>query len=95
MFSFVLTTFEPILDGFLRFSNNPEIQDGHRSEMITQLLSHMSSSDHDADVIGDIFRRTVYPPSLIVIAFIFKDLWDGGNRSLNPSPPPKKRTQPE
>ena len=43
-------------------------QDGRHSEMITQLLRHMPSSSHDADVKGDIFRRTIYPPSLVVIA---------------------------
>ena len=46
-------------------------QVGHHSEMITQLLRHMTSSPHDVDVIGEIFRRTIYPPSLVAIAFIY------------------------
>ena len=46
-------------------------QDGQHSEMITQLLRHVTSQPHDADVEGDIFRHTIYPPSLVVIGFIF------------------------
>ena len=34
-------------------------QDGRHSEMITQLLRHVPSSPPDADVKGNIFRRTV------------------------------------
>ena len=34
-------------------------QDGHHSEMITQLLLHVTSSAHNGDVKGDIFRRTI------------------------------------
>ena len=67
VFLFVLITFEPILDGFLRIWTNPEIQDGRHSEMITQLLRHVTSSPHNADVKGDIFRHTIYPASLVVI----------------------------
>ena len=44
------------------------------SEMITQLLRHVTPSRRDADIKGDIFRRTIYPPSLVVIAFIFSEL---------------------
>ena len=33
-------------------------RDGRHSEMITQLLRHVTSSPHDADVRGDIFIRT-------------------------------------
>ena len=36
-------TFEAILDGFLRIWTNPEIQDGCHSEIITQLLRHVTS----------------------------------------------------
>ena len=43
MFLFVLTTFEPILNGFGGFWTNPEIQDGRHSEMVTQLLRHVTS----------------------------------------------------
>ena len=53
-------------------------QDGRHSEMITQLLRHVTSSPYDADVRRDIFRRTIYPPSLVVIVFIFSELRSGG-----------------
>ena len=46
----------------------------------------MTSSPHGADVKGDIFKYTTYPPSLVVIAFIFLEL-----RRVNlppPHPPP-------
>ena len=56
-------------------------QDGRHSEMITQLLRHVTSSSNDADVKGDIFGRTIYPPSLVVIAFIFSELREGGRNS--------------
>ena len=55
--------------------------------MITQLLRHVTSSSHDADVKGDIFRRTIYPPSLVVIAFIFSELQrGGGGGGIRPPP---------
>ena len=59
-------------------------QDGRHSEMTTQLLRHVTSSPHDADVKGNIFRRTMCPPSFVVIAFIFSELPWGGGRN----PPP-------
>ena len=64
-------------------------QDGRHSEMITQLLRHVTSSPHDADVKGDIFRHTIYPPSLVlvVIALIFSELLGRGVEST-PTPPP-------
>ena len=56
VFLFVLINFEPILDVFF-FRGFEQIQkskladqDGRRSEMITQLLSHGTSLPHDADV---------------------------------------------
>ena len=61
-------------------------QDGRPSEMITQLLRHVTSQPHDADVKGDTSIHTFYPPSLVVIAFIFSELRRGGGR--NPPPPP-------
>ena len=61
-------------------------QDGHHSEMITQSLCHVTSQPRDADVKGDIFRHTIYPPSLVVIAFIFSELRRGGR--IAPHPPP-------
>ena len=80
-FLFVLIIFEPILDGFLKYWKNPEIQDGGpldgpHSDMITY-FSQVISSPHDADAKGHIFRRTIYPPSLAVIAFIFSELRRG------------------
>ena len=52
-------------------------QDGRHSDMITQLLSHWTSSPHYADAKGEIFRRTIYPPNLVVIAFIFSEFRGG------------------
>ena len=52
-------------------------KDGRHAKMITQLLSHVTSSPYDADVNGDIFIRNIYPPSLVVIAFIFSKLGRG------------------
>ena len=59
-------------------------QDGRHSEMITQLLRHVTSSTHDADVKEDIFRRTIYLPSLVVIAFIFSELRRGVESKKSP-----------
>ena len=95
VFLLILITFESFLDGFLRSWTNPEIQDGRprwpldqdgrHPKMITQLLCHVMSSPHDADVKGDIFRHTIYSPSLIVIAFIFLALrWGRGAESPLP-----------
>ena len=53
-------------------------QDGRHSEMITQFLRGVTSQLHDADVERDSFRYTIYPPSLVVIAFIFSELRRGG-----------------
>ena len=59
-------------------------QDGRHSDMITKLLRHVTSQPHDTDAKGDISRRTIYPPSLFVIALIFSGLrWGGGQ---NPRP---------
>ena len=52
-------------------------QDGCHSEMISQLLRQVTSSPHDADVKGDVSRRSIYPPSLVMIAFIFLELRRG------------------
>ena len=79
-FLFVFITFDSILGGFLRAWTNPEIEDGGPRWppfRITQLLRHVTSSPHDADVKGDIFRRTIYPPSLVVIALMFSELRRG------------------
>ena len=62
MVLFVLITFDPILDSFGKIQKSKMAdQDGHHSEMITQLLRHVRSSPHDADIKGDIFRPTIYP----------------------------------
>ena len=65
-------------------------QDGHHFEMITQLLRHVKLSPYDVDVKGDIFARTIYPPSLVAIAFVFSELriWEG----IHPPPPTDRRT---
>ena len=79
---FVLITFEPILDYFLKFWEKSRIQDGgltwRHSDMITQLLRHATSSPHDADAKGDILIHTIYPSSFAVIAVIFSELRLGG-----------------
>ena len=62
-------------------------QDGHHSEPITQCLRHVTSSPHDVDAKGDIFRRIIYPPSLVDITFIFSELRGGGGGGPNPPPP--------
>ena len=62
-------------------------QDGRHSEMITQLLRHVTSEPRDADVKGDIFGHTIYPPSLVAVAFIFSELRRGGGIR----PPPGRR----
>ena len=83
VFLFFLTTFEPNLDGFLRFWKNPEIKDGgprwppFRHDHAIIHRRHETSSTINADAKGDIFRRTIYSPSLVVIAFIFLELREG------------------
>ena len=52
-------------------------RDGRHSEMITQLLRHVTSSPHDADVKGDILRRNTHPPSFVAMAFIFFEIRRG------------------
>ena len=63
-------------------------KDGRHSKMITQLLRLVTSSPHDAEVKGDIFRHTIYPASLVVIAFIFSELRRGGWGGGGGIPPP-------
>ena len=53
-------------------------QDGRHSEMVTQLLRHVTPLPHNGDVKDDIFRRTIYPPNVVAIAFIFSELRRGG-----------------
>ena len=61
-------------------------QDGRHSEMITQLLRHVTSKPRDADVKGDIFGHTVYLPSLVAVAFIFSELRRGEGGGICPLP---------
>ena len=42
-------------------------KDGSHSQMITQLLRHVTSSSHDTDVKGGIFRRTISPPGILPV----------------------------
>ena len=53
-------------------------QDGRPSEIISQLIRHVTSSPRDVDINADIFRGTIYPPSLIDIASIILGLRRGG-----------------
>ena len=43
----------------------------------------MTSSTHDVVVKGDIFRRTIYPPSLVFISFIFLEVGRGERNSAS------------
>ena len=47
----------------------------------------MMSSLCDADLKGDIFGRTIYPPSLTVMAFILAKLWREGEGTISPLAP--------
>ena len=49
----------------------------------------MTSSPNVADVKGDMFRRTIYPPSLVVIAFIFSELRRGGGEGAEDQKKPR------
>ena len=86
VFLLILVTFKPILDDFLRFWKNPEIQDGRHPDVyyafMTHLLRHMMSSPHDSEIKGDNCRLNLYPPSLVVIAFIFSELHRWGEIAL-------------
>ena len=77
--------------GDLDKSRNPRWrtldQDDHHLEMITQLIRHVTSSRHDADYKGYIFSHTIYPPSLVVLAFIFSELQRGRGGGRGESAP--------
>ena len=101
VFLFVLICFELILDGliFLRGFGNIQKskmadQDGRYTSIMTNFLSHVTPSLHDADLKGDIFRRTIYPLSLVVITFIFKELWMEGGEEIPPPPPSRPKKKP-
>ena len=53
--------------------------------MTTQLLRYVTSSPHNVDVKGDIFKHTIYPLSPIVIDFYRLGVTEGGRRI--PPPP--------
>ena len=65
-------------------------QDGRQSEMITQLLGHVTSSPYDVDVKGDIFKHTKDSPNLVVIACIFSELQRGAESAHPGRRRPKK-----
>ena len=68
-------------------------QDGHHSEMIMQLLRHVTSSPRDPNVKGDIFRHTIYPPSLITVALYSQSYGGGGGGAESPPPPQPQKTK--
>ena len=75
MFLFLLITSDPILGGFGQIQKSKMAnQEGRHSEMVTPLLRHVTSQPANPDVKGDLFRHTIYPSSVVVIAFIFSDL---------------------
>ena len=43
---------------------------------------------------GNIFGRTIYPPSVIALTFILAKVWSGGGAEVEFPPPPKKKTLP-
>ena len=52
------------------------------------ITRHMTSSLRDGDFKGYIFGRTIYRPSLTVIAYILAKLW--GDGTISPPPRPQK-----
>ena len=66
-------------------------QDGGHSKMITQLLRHVTSYPHDADVKGDTFRHTIYPPNLVAIVLYSRIYGGGGGGGIRP--PGRKNTK--
>ena len=58
-------------------------QDGLHPHIMTQLLRHVISSPHDADVKRDTFRHTILPPNFVFIAFVFSELRSGGEGILS------------
>ena len=85
-FNYFWADFEQFFLGFGQIQKSKMAdQDGRHSEMITQLLRHVTSSPYDANIKGDIFRHTIYPPILVVIAFIFSELQRG---QIPPTLPP-------
>ena len=68
----LLTRFSTILWGFRQIQESKMAdQDGRHSEMITQLWRHHIMMRTSKETF---FRRTIYPPSLVGITFIFSEL---------------------
>ena len=87
----LLTQFWTIFGGFGQIQKSKMAdQDGRHSEMITQLLRHVTSSPRDADAKGAILRRTIYLPSLVVIALLFSELRGSGGGGDQKKPGPNK-----
>ena len=68
----------------MSFWKNPEIpdtnQDGRHSDIMTQLLRHMTSSPYYKEFKENILGRTIYPLSFVVKALYF---WRyGGERGI-------------
>ena len=49
-----------------------------------QLLLHVTSLPHDADVEGNIIRHNINLPRVVVTAFIFSELCGGGGGAAPP-----------
>ena len=59
-------------------------QNGRHSHMMAQCEHRVTSQPHDANVKGDIFRPTIYPPSLVR---------ERGCPPSPPTPPPAVKEQ--
>ena len=53
----------------------------------------MTSSDHDADLKGNNFRRTMHPQSFNAVAFIFLELDKGASGAPAPGPQDRKKAR--
>ena len=59
---------------------------GRHSEMITQLLHHVTSSPHNAEVKGDIFRRNYLPSKSRYHSFNILGVTEEGGGGMSPPP---------
>ena len=62
------------------------MQDGRHLGIMTLLSRNMTSSVFVMEVKGNLFRRFIYPPSLVVIAFIVSKLRSGVESGPLPGP---------
>ena len=84
---FILVTFHSILELSRKFGEISEVAAITRHHVIVMvLLRHMTSLLPVLDLKGNIFGRTIYPPSLIVRALILATL-----RGLGIRPRPRKQ----